>query len=418
MFMWSGQGMNRISVGARVFAVIVVGVCIAASSPLSRFLWFSAHASARVSGSTGSLRRPRSSSAKHGSVSEICAGGSCVHPSLFAGEGDDDRQTMDVSASPGRISRSVSVIKPTAAANQSGRYRLSTSVTKLSPNVMESIERFVFFIGYPRSMHTLVGSILDAHPHVVISNEYNLLLNFAKQPDMTRRQIFQAIYARSQLDITYGKRYDPREPQPTAKVLPRDSYSYFIQGQWQGSFKGHIKVIGDKKGGSTSQFLAYTKYHRVLSSMLKRVGLPTRVIHVIRNPFDSISTIFLRKMGSRFSANNTTPVENNEKLEFYLVRYLRLVDANAKCHGRKDFPPILDIHARDLKKQPRAVLLQLCRFLEIECSDEYLSSCESIIHHSASRTRERVVWPQHLKDTVNRKIQEVAFLSGYSFDSE
>ena len=38
-----------------------------------------------------------------------------------------------------------------------------------------NLHTFVQFVGYPRSGHTLVAMLLDAHPNIVISNEYNIL---------------------------------------------------------------------------------------------------------------------------------------------------------------------------------------------------------------------------------------------------
>ena len=36
------------------------------------------------------------------------------------------------------------------------------------------------FIGYPRSGHSLIGSLLDAHPEVIVSDEYNVVENWKK----------------------------------------------------------------------------------------------------------------------------------------------------------------------------------------------------------------------------------------------
>ena len=39
----------------------------------------------------------------------------------------------------------------------------------------KDIETFCVFIGYPRSGHSLIASLLDAHPEMVFSNELNVL---------------------------------------------------------------------------------------------------------------------------------------------------------------------------------------------------------------------------------------------------
>ena len=40
---------------------------------------------------------------------------------------------------------------------------------------VEGVERFVFFIGYPRSGHSFIGSVLDTHPNTVMAHKYMFL---------------------------------------------------------------------------------------------------------------------------------------------------------------------------------------------------------------------------------------------------
>ena len=46
---------------------------------------------------------------------------------------------------------------------------------------MEGVEKFVFFVGYPRSGHSIIGSVMDAHPDIVIAHEYFLFSECASQ---------------------------------------------------------------------------------------------------------------------------------------------------------------------------------------------------------------------------------------------
>jgi len=39
------------------------------------------------------------------------------------------------------------------------------------------LRNFVLFVGYPRSGHSLVGSLIDAHPHAIIAHEVKTLAN-------------------------------------------------------------------------------------------------------------------------------------------------------------------------------------------------------------------------------------------------
>jgi hypothetical protein len=39
-----------------------------------------------------------------------------------------------------------------------------------------NVRTFILFVGYPRSGHSLIGSIMDAHPNVIIAHEVRLCL--------------------------------------------------------------------------------------------------------------------------------------------------------------------------------------------------------------------------------------------------
>lgn len=53
-------------------------------------------------------------------------------------------------------------------------------------------------------------------------------------------------------------------------------------------------MIGDKKGGRTTQLLELNK--ETLLNISRTVKLPIKIIHMVRNPFDNIATMVLRKL--------------------------------------------------------------------------------------------------------------------------
>ena len=55
----------------------------------------------------------------------------------------------------------------------------SSSVENLF-KLYDGVETFAMFIGYPRSSHSLVAAILDAHPEVIIAYEYHVVENWQK----------------------------------------------------------------------------------------------------------------------------------------------------------------------------------------------------------------------------------------------
>ena len=63
-----------------------------------------------------------------------------------------------------------------------------------------------------------------------------------------------------------------------------------------------LKVIGDKKGGRTSKILIDPSNMSKLEAIRQLVQVPMKFIHVVRNPFDNISTMTLRKAHKRDAA--------------------------------------------------------------------------------------------------------------------
>ena len=46
---------------------------------------------------------------------------------------------------------------------------------ELPQSIIDHIKSFVLFVGHAHSGHSIVGSVTDSHPHIAISDEYDLL---------------------------------------------------------------------------------------------------------------------------------------------------------------------------------------------------------------------------------------------------
>ena len=60
--------------------------------------------------------------------------------------------------------------------------------------------------------------------------------------------------------------------------------------------------MGDKKGGTTSKILIDPSNMSRLEAIKQLVQVPVKFVHVVRNPFDNISTMTLRKSNKRTAA--------------------------------------------------------------------------------------------------------------------
>lgn len=90
------------------------------------------------------------------------------------------------------------------------------------------------FIGYPRSGHTLVSSLLDAHPNAIVANEFDVIGKW-QQWDTTNKNkyfLFDQLYQNSKQEAEIGYR--------SASVPHR--YNYSVPSQWQGTFNRRILV--------------------------------------------------------------------------------------------------------------------------------------------------------------------------------
>ena len=109
----------------------------------------------------------------------------------------------------------------------------------------DGVETFVLFIGYPRSSHSLVGAILDAHPEIIIPHEYNLIGKWGKyqskelkQQNMQKYQLFQDLYELSKRQAETGIRASPNR----TRLKGEFAYTYHVPGLWQGEYLNRIKV--------------------------------------------------------------------------------------------------------------------------------------------------------------------------------
>ena len=129
-----------------------------------------------------------------------------------------------------------------------------SSLDKFSPlssSDVEQVKVFVIFLGHQQSGHSIVGSLLDAHPHIILAHEGRLFLKLDE--DMSRAtpqynnklSILDALWKNSFRSSNSGLR--TKEEKALVK-----GYTLSIDGLYQGTFVPPIQVIGDKNGGQTT----------------------------------------------------------------------------------------------------------------------------------------------------------------------
>ena len=279
---------------------------------------------------------------------------------------------------------------------------------------ISAVEKFVFFVGYGRSGHSIVGSLLDAHPNVIIAHEYNLFRRWKGNMYQNRSFLYNELYRNSYNNAEKGWRNSMKN---------QKGYTLAVKESWQGSFQ-KLVVVGDKSGAVTTQ--TYNNdplmFLEILKELRNTVKVPIRVIHVVRNPYDLISTRLLYADGNTRKTKVEASVDMKHvspgNLSQHVNRTIHLVQNVHELLSNCSLTT-LDVHLADLVLNPEHVMNNLCMFIGIKCSRDYLRKCSDKIYNRQSQTRYLVEWPQHLIDKVYEMIiKPYQSFWRYSFSSD
>lgn len=254
----------------------------------------------------------------------------------------------------------------------------------------DAIPVYCMFIGYPRSGHTLIGASLDAHPNVILGHEMDAL-KYVIQGD-SRDKLYSRLLGMSRTFISIGGRWM--------------DYDYKIPDMYQGRAT-ELKVIGDKKGGGTTNKIRQDP--ALLDKLSRLVGADKiRMVHVTRNPFDVITT---RARGGNLVLEQVGEAELRKGAEAFFQEADTV--AMIKDRGFR----VIDVSHEAYIADPRAELRKLCEALSIEAPADYLEACASIVFAKPKKSRLGIPWPDALKAEVQERINRYPFLRGYTWDS-
>jgi hypothetical protein len=240
------------------------------------------------------------------------------------------------------------------------------------------------FIGYPRSGHTLVGALLDAHPEAVIGHE---------------QAAMQHVYFGFDRDRLYQMLLDSSARGGATRWISGE-HRYHVPGQWQGRFE-RLRVIGDKQAeGATLRIRATPSLLSRLTSLVRR----PRLIHVVRNPFDNITTMAVR-------ASRNGPLD----LDAAIARYFRLCETVQWIGHEVERTQLHTIRHEDFVDDPAKSLRRLCEWLGLEPSRQYLDDCAATVRTSPNPSRLKVPWDGDRKRVVQERMAAFDHLVGYDY---
>ena len=280
---------------------------------------------------------------------------------------------------------------------------LGNEFVPLRKEDITDVKTFVVFVGFARSGHSIVGALMDAHPDMVIAYEYNVL-----------RYIKRKLTSNNDPLLLFNKLY-----KNTYNCATRSWYSekkaskgYTLsvsQNSWQGRVC-RLRVIGDKSGSMTvlQHKMDPTKCQYLVDKMQGKLGISVKAIRVLRNPYDNIATVFLyNTMKKGKIPRNSSEIANFRRPAIstkHIRNYFGLASGANRiitdCHL-----PVLNVHLSDLISQPISVMRDMCDFVGVECSVDYLDACAGKMFKSLSKTRNLVKWSQEQIDNVAQNIR-------------
>lgn len=246
--------------------------------------------------------------------------------------------------------------------------------------VWDTVEKYCVFVGYPRSGHSLVGALVDAHPDAAISHELDAMRYV--QAGFRRSQLFALIVEKCRLDA--GDRRSGRDAQT-------------VPNQWQGRLH-QLRVIGDKKGGGTAR--AIRREPGLLTRLAELTGLPLVAVHVTRHPLDNISAMSIT---GRYGATL------RDAIDAYFAHCEGVATAKQMLGDA-----VVDLRHEDLVARPEATLHGLCEVLGLAAHKSYLEDCASVVSPSLRRSREKVDWEPPLLQRVDDRMRAYDFLATYA----
>jgi hypothetical protein len=244
------------------------------------------------------------------------------------------------------------------------------------------VEAFCLFLGSGRSGHTLVGSLLNAHPNMVIGNELDVLQYL--RYGVSRSQLYALILRQDEIFARRGRRWQ--------------GYDYAVPGQWQGRF-AKLQVIGDKKSGITSLRLA--RDSGLLDRLRLKVGVPLRFIHHVRNPYDNIATM-AKRMGIG--------------LEQATTRYFDRAEAAQDVIARLDAREVVETRHERLVRDLGGTMQHLAAFLGVSAEPDYVAACACSVYDTPRRTRHAAPWSGDLIKRIEDRMAGFSFYSGHHYE--
>ena len=242
------------------------------------------------------------------------------------------------------------------------------------------------FLSPPRSGHSLLGALLDAHPDAAIGHELDALLFL--------RWGWRLVEVLPLLERS-------AQWAATQEMLP-GGYGYRLAGQ------GQVRqplVVGDKHGEATLVELARRPWLRQRLELTSPA--PLHWLRAVRHPLDNIATI-AQKIDSIAAGVLPPGGTDLQRAEAYFFQLADWMDQGGGPQSR-----LLDVRHEDLLAEPERELCRLAGFLGLEPDPAWLARCQAILKPAPHLSRREVCWEAGQQERILQRCGEYGFLSSY-----
>ena len=159
--------------------------------------------------------------------------------------------------------------------------------------------------------------------------------------------------------------------------------------------------IVDLHGHTIVDFIGrYDNLQADFDRVCERIGLPLRVFHHVRNPFDNIARMAL-----------VSDVDVTRATQ----RYFRCVDAAMTTIEQLSGEEVMHVYHEQVIRNPRSAFVDMLEHLGLVPREDYLEACAGRVMPAARRSRDQVEWTSAQVDEVERRIAAYPHLFGYTF---
>jgi len=249
--------------------------------------------------------------------------------------------------------------------------------------IFSKLHYFVLIVGNARSGSTLLGSIIDAHPNVIIANETFASATFWRS--LSRHDILDEIYVNSQ------------KSRASASGRLSEGYDYSIQQSSTGN--ADVLVMGDKIWNPVT-LLLHGDYS-LIARLEESINVPIKIIHAIRNPLDVIATMHLR---------SKAPIGDR------ILWYFMHCDAVCAIYDHCRDSNFMNIQHENLIEAPDTAISKICDFIGVKPEIYPINSCKSILFDKPRKTRFKINWYKNDIEEIFHRMSQYSFLQNYAVE--